>query len=375
MAISPLGHSGIHRTDLQGSDLEPQGAFLASDHTAHEPVVSLQEQISNAAEEMADMLSTFGRFSKSGRKNDNLENDFLSAMLDEKADEKCELLVKQVVKMSFNNNELLKYARNLFPNDSDLMLVLRELLLSRRLSTQQKKSVEAAIQELGQFADTPKMQSGMNIGRLAQRFIATQGEYCNLSASELRASYLRFLALELPGSYVYQDWIEQYGCHNRQRLLAFTLNALVTDMKANEPGIHFDEFGPLCRRLSEARVINSLDLMLNARFAAFPFREQLNNKGVLLSEDNIVSLYMGGLLEYEKFKGLLKKFNHEFMSTLRLKNRATVVQALRMIFSLTPEGIYADPVFRQSLLEFISSLLGSFYESEHKWGVLKEYYR
>lgn len=375
MAISPTGRVDSTRTDFQSSEAERLEGRAASGAVEHEPIATLQEQMSNAAEEMADILSTFGRFSRNGRKNDNLENDFLSAMLEDKADEKCEQLIKQVVKMSFNNSELLKYARHLFPHDSDLMLALRELLLSRRLSVLQKKNVEAAIAELGKFADNPKMQSGINIGRLAQRFVAMQGERSDVSARELRASYLRFLALELPAGYLYQDWIEQFGCHNRQRLLAFTLNALVADMKASEPGIHFDEFGPLCRKLSEARVIHSLDVMLNARFAEFPFRHQLKGEHAMLAEENIVALYMGGLLEYEKFAALLKEFQRNFMSRLLLKQRAAVMQALRMIFNLTPEGIYANPTFRQSLLEFISSLLGAFYDQERQRGIWTEYYR
>jgi type III secretion protein W len=43
--------------------------------------LNLQQALSNAAEEMADILSAFGRFSKTGRKNDSTDNDFVSAML------------------------------------------------------------------------------------------------------------------------------------------------------------------------------------------------------------------------------------------------------------------------------------------------------
>ena len=48
--------------------------------------INLQEEMNNAAEEMADLLSAFGRFSKTGRKNDSADNDFVSSMLEDLAD-------------------------------------------------------------------------------------------------------------------------------------------------------------------------------------------------------------------------------------------------------------------------------------------------
>ncbi|MGG2143682.1 HrpJ domain-containing protein [Symbiopectobacterium sp. RP] len=147
------------------------------------------------------MLSTFGRFSRMGRRNDNIENDFLSSMLEEKADEKHDALIKQVSRLSLNRDGLLKYGRSLFPNDSDLMLALRELMLNRQLSALQKKRIKEAMAELEKFSDCPKMRSGINIGRLAKRFSSMEGQE-SLSAGDLRDCYLCFLELDLPGSFI-----------------------------------------------------------------------------------------------------------------------------------------------------------------------------
>ncbi|WP_264624232.1 HrpJ domain-containing protein [Candidatus Symbiopectobacterium sp. NZEC135] len=344
-----------------------------SEEGEHQPVRNLQEQISNAAEEFADVLSTFGRLSRMGRKNDNIENDFLSSMLEEKADEKHDALIKQVSRLSLNRDGLLKYGRSLFPNDSDLMLALRELMLNRQLSALQKKRIKEAMVDLEKFSDCPKMRSGMNIGRLARRFSSMEGQE-RLSAGDLRDCYLRFLELDLPGSFIYQDWIEQYGCQNRQRLLAFTMNALIIDMKSSEPGIHFDEFGPLSDRLSDARAIHTLDLLLNERFSMLPFRESLKNEIKIMDESDIVILYLNGIVASYQFEGALYNFNHDFMRGLLLTQRATVIQILRGVYNKTPERMYIDPGCRQYLLNFISTLLTSFHDKERCKGPWSDYY-
>jgi type III secretion protein W len=59
-------------------------------------------------------------------------------MLEDQADEKLETLIRQVAKLR-DVNTLINFARQFFPNDSDLMLALREMLLSRQLSELQKR--------------------------------------------------------------------------------------------------------------------------------------------------------------------------------------------------------------------------------------------
>ncbi|MBG6247217.1 MULTISPECIES: hypothetical protein [Symbiopectobacterium] len=80
MAIPPLGRASLLRMDFREEDNKSK-VSVTSEESEHQPVKNLQEQISNAAEEFADVLSTFGRFRRMGRRNDNIENDFLSSML------------------------------------------------------------------------------------------------------------------------------------------------------------------------------------------------------------------------------------------------------------------------------------------------------
>lgn len=335
--------------------------------------INLQEEMNNAAEEMADLLSAFGRFSKAGRKNDSADNDFVSSMLEDMADEKLDTLIKHVAKLRDLNN-LLNFARQLFPDDSDLMLALREMLLSRQLSELQKKKIKEAIADLEKFGDTKKMKSGINVGRLAKRFSDGSGDR-PLSAKDLRNSYLNFLELEMPASFIYKDWIDVYGYQNRTRLLAFTLSALIADMKANEPGIHSSEFGPLSAKLSDARLLRTLDQLLNEGFAKFPFRGQMRNNQLLLSEADIIGLYIAGLVDVDEFKLALKEFSNKFLSLLLLKQRSTVIQELRNVYNMTPEFLFVDTLYQDVIANHLASLLRKMLEKEKNTGIWNEYYK
>jgi type III secretion protein W len=365
--------AGIDFKPVDTPTSESRSAPLMAEGGDDAQPLNLQQELSNAAEEMADILSAFGRFSKAGRKNDSADNDFVSAMLEDQADEKLDTLIRQVTKLR-DMNTLINFARQLFPNDSDLMLALREMLLSRQLSELQKKKIKEAIADLEKFGDSKKMQSGINIGRLAKRF-SQGGEGKPLSAKDLRNSYLNFLELEMPAGFIYKDWVDAYGYENRTRLLAFTLAALVADMKANEPGVHSSEFGPLSAKLSDARVLNTLDKLLNENFAKFAFREQMRNQQVMLGEGDIVALYIAGLVDTEEFKSALKRFTKEFMSLLLLKQRSTVIQALRNIYNLTPEFLFMDAMYREIVMNYLSSLLKKMYEKEKHTGIWKEHYK
>jgi len=365
--------TGIDFKRIETPTPESRSEGLMADGGEEALPVNLQQELRDAAEEMADILSTFGRFSKTGRKNDSADNDFVSAMLEDQADEKLNTLIRQVAKMR-DVNTLINFARQLFPNDSDLMLALREMLLSRQLSELQKKKIKEGIADLEKFGDTKKMQSGINVGRLAKRF-SKESEGKPLSAKDLRNSYLSFLELDMPAGFIYKDWIDVYGYANRTRLLAFTLAALVADMKANEPGVHFAEFGPLSAKLSDARVLNTLDKLLNENFANFAFREQMRNQHIMAGEADIVELYIAGLVDTDEFKAVLKRFSKDFMSLLLLKQRATVMQALRNIYNQTPEFLFVDAMYRGIVMAHLSTILRKMSEKEKHTGIWLEHYK
>ncbi len=337
------------------------------------PVINLEDEISNAAEEIADLISSFGRFSKVGRKNDGIENDFVSSMLTDDADEKVNQLIKQVVKLQSINN-LMNYARQLFPHDSDLILALREMLLSRQLSENQKKKIKETIAEIEKFCDVNKIRSGINIGKLAKRFSSNEGEV-PLSSSDLRDSYLSFLELDISAGFIYKNWIDTYGYQNRKRLLSFTLSALIADMKANEPGIHFSEFGPLSAKLTDARLLNTLDVFINKKISTFPFISLMKNKDELFGEENIIDIYLAGLIDSEDFKIKLKLLSEKFMQPLMIKHKSMVIQAMINVYNKTPRNLFVEDIYSEETVRHLTFILSKMLYKEKNAGVWTEYYK
>ncbi|MEH4929689.1 HrpJ domain-containing protein [Enterobacter cloacae] len=333
--------------------------------------VNLQEELKNAADDMAGLLRAL-RLGRNWRKNDSAENDYASSILEDGADEKLDTLIRQVAKLRDLNN-MLNFARQFFPADCDLILVLREMLLSRKLSELHKAKIKESIADLEKFGDSKKMQSGINVGRLAKKFSGGCGKR-PLLAKELRHCYLNFLTLEIPAGFIYKDWIKVYGYQNRTRLLSFTLSALVADMKANEPGIHSSEFGPLSAKLSHARSLHNLDQLLNESFKKFPFRNQMRDKEVELGEEDIVGLYITGLVCPEDFKMALKVFINRFMPLLLIKQRSVVIQEIRNIYNTTPVFLFNDAVYRDSITNHLSVLLSKLNEKEKEQGFLNNRY-
>jgi len=364
MNIYPLNNVAFQRSERDHFSRDHPDVVSEDDHVQ---TINLQQELNDAAEEMAELLSSSGRrLSKAGQKNDNTDIDYGTTVLEENADENFDVLVRQVPKLQ-NYNNILNFARNLFPNDSDLMLVLRELIHSRKLSESQKKKVKEAIVDLEKFGDMQKIQSGINVGNIATKFSGGHGEK-HITPSDLRNAYLLFLEFDsVPVSYIYQGWIKQYGFRNRKRILSFMLSALIADTKANEPGVHFHEFGLMSSKLSDARFLHSLDELVIRRFLSFPFWNQMRN----LEEQVIADIYMMGLIDSDKLKESLQNFSFEHMPLLTIKQQAKVMQTFMYVFNLTPAFLYSEIIYRDIVLEIMISIMTNIYKVEINYSILE----
>ncbi|EKS5988132.1 type III secretion system gatekeeper subunit SctW [Salmonella enterica] len=361
-SLTDFGSEEIKNTDAASSKKEHISAQY----------VDIQKELKDSSEELADILSTFGKFGKSvkTRSKGIDDGDYLSSVLEEEVDEKMEMLIKYVSHLKGDSEHIISYARRFFHNDIDLILVLREMLLSKKLSIIQKKKIQEAIIELERFADCDKVRSGINIGKVAKFY--NKGTNL-LSAMELRECYLQFLEFDLPISFIYQYWIDNYGVENRYRLLAFIMSALIADIKANEPGIHCAEFGPLATSILNVRILQTLDEKLISNITRLVFYKQIRDNIELVPEGQIIKLYMSGVLNNE-FDENLKIFTKHYLSFLLLRQKGTVFQILKNIYNLTPGVIFPDKTYQQDTLDCLTLILNSLYNKERKVGIFSEYY-
>ncbi|ELD0488029.1 invasion protein [Escherichia coli] len=366
--IEPGRTSLIDFTD----DVKNGSAVLNKKENSPIQYIDIQQELNDSSEELADILSVFGRSGKNIKtKNKSIDDgDYASSILEDEVDEKMEILIKYVSNLKGDKGHIISYARRFFPNDIDLILVLREMLLSKRILIWQKKKIEEAIIELEHFSDCNKVRSGINIGKVAKKF--EKGTH-SLSAMELRESYLQFLEFDLPVSVIYQYWIDNYGVENRYRLLAFTMNALIADIKSNEPGIHCAEFGPLATNILNVRILQTLDEKLISDITKLIFYEQIRDEIEIISEGALIGLYMSGLLNAD-FNKDLKKFAKNYLSYLLTRQKGTVFQVFKNIYNLTPEFIFPDKTYQQDTLHHLTLILTALYNKERNVGIFSEYY-
>lgn len=328
--------------------------------------VNLETEIALGMEEMGQIFNAFRRMNRRGKGNDIEENDFLSQMLEESADEKINALITVLGKGKMNYTRLLSHARSLFPDDSDLLLALRELLYRHKLSALQKKELEKAIADLEKHADQRKMYAGANVGQCAKQF--SQG-VANLTAKALRASYQQFIEMDLVAAYIYQDWIEQFGFKHRTRLLAFTLRALVCDMKSTLPGLNSEEYGPLGSKLSDARILNTLDLILMKELAKLSLRSPREPYEV-----DAMHIFLLGLLDHKKMIAALTEFVKKYLKRQSIRQKTNFMQSMRGVFNQTPTVLYAIDEDRESVLALCETYLTELFAVEKRNGVWKDYY-
>lgn len=225
--------------------------------------------------------------------------------------------------------------------------------------------IKEAIKNIFEFGDRKSLHSSANVGVIAKRFsqcINGNGP----SPQDLRNSYLSFLGLELPTTFVYQGWIDEFGYDNRKIMLSFMLAALIADIKSSEPGIHSHEFGPLSNRLSNARTLHTLDSDLVVTFRNPTFSSMMGSEKIRQNEECFLRLFLTGLTNPEELEVDYDKFHNDFMSKLIIKQQAILIQGLRKTYGSTPNFLYTGNDYCDRAVNFSSVLLKSLYSKERE---------
>lgn len=337
--------------------------------------LNLVEVMENASEELADIVSSFGRSGKNNKSQigDEDGKDYLSYVLDENCDEKFKTLIQQLPRLHGGKDQIVLYARRFFPDYIDLIMILREMLLSKKLSLLQKKKIQEAIYELERFTGINKLKSTANISAWVKKFNSEVKSH-SLSLKELRDCYLQFLEIDLPTGYIYKYWIDKYGAEKRYYLLSFMMTALIADIKSIEPGVQCDEFGPLGTSLLKIRILQTIDQRLVKSFLDLDFFTQIRFEQQTISEEYIVKLYLSGILDLD-LKKTMSDFSDRYLHGLLIRQRATIMQLLKNSYHLTPDSMYIDQAHRDNTLSFMTSVITEIYKKEKNTGIFDEYYR
>jgi len=249
---------------------------LTDDPVLLETQPSAMEIAENGAEEMAQLRTMFANRRDFEKKRGALEENF-DQVLESDASEKVEKIVALVENGTVSVDELLRYAMSLFPDESDLVLVLTELVRQKKAKGIKQATLEAALEQAIRRADPKRLKAGINVALKARLF----GARMATSPAALRQCYRQFLEnLDLSVS-LYQGWVTDFGVERRAQVVEFIESALFADMHAHDPSCTRPEFGAVLAALRQLRMLRSSDELFVLTLKAAWGLDDFNTRGAV----------------------------------------------------------------------------------------------
>lgn len=275
---------------------------------------------------------------------------WIDHVLDEKVHQKLSGFREQLGGMR-SPTQVMSLLKQLFPDPSDVLAVLRALLSDDELDAM-RELLEATLDQLleeqaaqGQGAAT---RGGANVAVKA-RLAARSGQ---LSARALRQSYREFLGNPQDCAGEYIAWIEQYGFDRRAAIVDFMEQAIAADMFSLDPSASLHEFGYLLGQVRKLAVLRSVDQLLV---------HDIERTGLLARMATEADAVVVGLLDVvrglQDWKGLFSGPLGAARVALATDQRVRLIQALRRALKDLPDAIWVGPDARESAIQQLETLV------------------
>jgi len=221
---------------------------------AENTVVTYSEIVSMAGD-MSEVLAQFQRRARA-EKSSSRATDPFERILEEESEPKTDSLYVIAKAPDISKQGFLDFARSLFPDASDFVLVLRELIRRRRASGVAAAQFEEMLEEVWQNTDPKLCQAGLNVGLKARLY----SKKMEVSPQTLRDTYREFLISDEGELFQYENWIEQYGSRRRNLVTEFVETSLLHDIQSHDPSCSRLEFGALLGHVVKLKKLQAADL-------------------------------------------------------------------------------------------------------------------
>ncbi|MGY2282199.1 type III secretion system gatekeeper subunit SctW [Pseudomonas gingeri] len=343
--INPaLTRASLARLDLARQEAQAQPDADPADQDAS-PAALLQRFI-QSSDEMSAALTQFRNRRLFELKTESRPESFESVL-----DEDVVPKARQVLALGKVADKpvewLLQMARSLFPDDSDLALVLRELLRRRQLQAPVRQRLESLLEQVIAQASPRRLKAGINSALKARLF----GNAMALRATFLREAYRDFLESDAGAVSSYEDWVALFGPGRRVAVLAFIEAALLTDIDAQDPSCSRSEFGSLLARLADLKRLRSADAMFVGGLLDNALVRQYNPQ-----ELDWLVFFFGVLKHPDELDQLLSGVLGEQMLLALHRERSSLLQAVRRACLQLPHELFADSAAGERLAEQFAAL-------------------
>jgi type III secretion system protein len=282
-----------------------------------------QQRMLMSPEEMSSSMSKLINRRNNEKKAGASEESDFDRVLDDEAPSKAQEIVS-IVKSPYGRNiqALLKQIRSLFPDDSDLVLILRELIKNKELEEIERKRLKKILAQVEKKANPKKLKAGINVGLKARIFSRTLA----IKPQLLRESYRQYLESDCAEVITYQEWVTIYGAQSRNIIIEFMEQALFTDINALDPSCSSIEFGELLSRMTQIKLFRSAECAFLGPLMKSELVNSVNNQEAAwlmfmlaiiqdpLSIEDCLADISGG--------GLVLNDNRQYLTLLQLIYRA-----------------------------------------------------
>ncbi|MCW2481276.1 type III secretion system gatekeeper subunit SctW [Candidatus Symbiopectobacterium sp. NZEC135] len=309
------------------------------------------QKLYHAADDMSAVAGRFRQRREYEKKSSAMGESSFDRVLDDDAQPKVSKLIQ-----ALNGKEgaaimrFLQQARALFPDESDLVMVLRELLYRRNLDEIRRKRLKAMLSLVEKEADPKRLKAGINVALKARLL----GSTLKMTPTLLRESYRSFLANDDTDLMQYQTWISTYGVENRGILTTFMEDALLADIDAVDPSCSHSEFFFLQERIMQIKRIRSSDILFVQGLLNNPLIRDVDEK-----EETWLLLLFGMIENTDDVDILLSQTVGHPLRFAEHKNRALVLQMIYYYFKKLPHEVFFLGEERIKLLMYFEEKLNT----------------
>jgi len=301
--------------------------------------VSDYDDLVSMADDMGAVLAQFRRRADAEKRAASATDPF-ERILESESEPKIEGLKVIAATPEVSKEAFLSLARSMFPDDSDLVLVLRELIKRRKAGKVGTVELEDLLEEIWEKSDKKSCQAGLNVGLKAQLF----SKKMNVSPKALRSTYREFLSSEEDELFQYAEWVQQYGVDRRAMVAEFIETALMHDIHSHDPSCSRAEFGALLGHIVTLRQLQESD---NAFLQVF----LRGNLKMMLIEAELLTCWFDCLQRPFKIKKEIEKNDMNNLSQILFLTKPELQQKLLAAVRKIHSDLFLEPEVKQILID------------------------
>jgi len=343
--MTKIEYVPVHKPQL---NLAKQQETVAQPAQSDRPAVSdgnlNYADLLSLADDMSAVIAQFRRRADAEKRAASATDPF-ERILEEESEPKVDKLTVIARSPDISKQDFLSFARSLFPDESDFVLVLRELVKRRKAGNVSTVEFEELLEEVWEKSDRKLCQAGLNVGLKARLY----SKKMDVSPKALRNTYREFLVSDDDELFQYEQWIEQYGANRRAMVAEFIETSLLHDIQSHDPSCSRLEFGSLLNHVVTLKKIQGSDMAFLNVF----FRGNLN---FLLLENELLACWSDCLQRPFKIKKEIEKNSLSNLARAFALSAEELRQKLLTAIRQIDGDLFLDGEVKQILIDALLEL-------------------